>query len=418
MAVAVIIAMLGLSAFFSGSEIAFVAADRLRVEMKARQRGFVGRLILEFFERPARLLTTTLVGNNLALVVYSTLMALVLYGPLQALLAPDSGALPETGLLVAQTAVAALLVLLLGEIIPKTFMREWSDRAVFILAIPLSITYVLLLPLVLVTGWTSQLLLKLLGAKRMLLSQFPRRAFERVIEENLERGSLDLDAEESEILSNVFELHSKRVKESMTPRTEMVAVPHSTSLEEFRSLCIDSGYSKVPVYRNNIDAIVGIAFAYDLFDAPSSLTEMMRPAKFVPESKPARDLLQEFRDTKSSVVIVVDEYGGTAGLITREDLLEELFGDIQDEFDSENVTLRRVDANTYVLSGRAELDELGEKFDLEFPPGDYETIAGYILERCGTIPDPHETIECDGNKLTILEATRNRIELVRLETRR
>ncbi len=416
MSVVVIIAMLGLSAFFSGSEIAFIAADRLRVEMKARQQGLVGRLVIAFFKRPARLLTTTLVGNNLALVVYSTFMALVLHSPLHALLAPETGVFSESGLLVAQTLVAALLVLLIGEIIPKTIMREWSDRIVFLLAVPLAITYFLLLPLILLTGWTSQLLLKLLGAERVPFSQFPRRAFERVIEENLERGALDLDAEETEILSNVFELHTKRVKESMTPRTEIVAVAEDTSLENFRKQCIESGYSKVPVYRNNIDTIVGIAFAYDLFNAPRSLTQMMRPAKFVPESKPAKDLLQEFRDTRSSIVIVIDEYGGTAGLITREDLLEELFGDIQDEFDSDDIIMHQTNAHTYVLSGRAELDELNEKFELLLPSGDYETIAGYILERCGTIPDAHETIECDRNKITILQAARNRIELVRLVT--
>ena len=415
MAVVVIIAMLGLSAFFSGSEIAFVTADRLRVEMKARQRGFIGRLIIAAFKDPSRVLTTSLVGNNLALVIYSTVMVLVLDGPIRVLFAPNSGALPESVVLISQTVVAAFLVLVAGEIIPKTIMREVANRVVFVLAIPLYLTYLLLSPLIWLTRWTAQLLILLLRADSIPLSQFPRRAFERIIEENRERGSLDLDEEESEILSNVFELHDKRVKESMTPRTKIVAVSEDTSLEEFCKLCIESGYSKVPIYRGNIDTIVGIAFAYDLFDDPESLKAMIRPVRFVPESKPSKDLLREFRDTKSSIVIVIDEYGGTAGLITSEDLLEELFGDIQDEFDSEDVLMNQVDARSYILSGRAEIDEVNERFDLQIPPGDYETIAGYILEKSGTILPQHETVESDNYRFSIMQAARNRIDLVRLE---
>ena len=417
MAIAIIIAMLLLSAFFSGSEIAFVAANRLRVEVKARRRGIVGRHVIGFLESPAKSLTTALVGNNVALVVYSTLMALSLKQPLHDLYAQNtalSAPSLEIFVLITQTVAAALLVLFVGEILPKTLTRDVADRVVFVLALPLALTYRLLLPLVIVAGWTSQLLIRALRADAAPFSQFPRRAFELIIEESRERGSLDLDEEESEILSNVFDLHAKRVKESMTPRTDIIAVDEETSLEAFRQQCIESGCSRVPVYRDNIDAIVGVAFAYDLFNDPVSLKEMMRPAKFVPESKPSKDMLKEFRDTKSSIVIVIDEYGGTAGLITREDLLEELFGDIQDEFDSEDVVLRQVDDQTYVASGRAEIDEINERFGLGFPDGDYETVAGYLLERRGTIPEPQDECEFDGYRFIILQATANRIDMVRI----
>lgn len=414
---AVIVAMLGLSAFFSGSEIAFVAANRLRVELVAGRRGFVGRRVVEFLENPTTFLTTALVGNNIALVVYSTLMALALGNPLEHFFGQSVGldaSSLEVAVLVTQTIAAAGIVLVLGEILPKTIMQQVADRAVFVLALPLWLTYHLLLPLVRLAGGASQVLVRLLRADAVPFSQFPRRAFELIIQESRETGALGLDAEETEILSNVFDLHTKRVKESMTPRTDIIAVDEETSLEAFRKQCIESGYSKVPVYRDNIDEIVGIAFAYDLFNHPASLKEMMRPAKFVPESKPSKHLLKEFRDTNSSIVIVIDEYGGTAGLITREDLLEELFGDIQDEFDSDDVIMRQEDSRTFVVSGRAEIDEVEERLGLEIPQGDYETVAGYLLEQQGTIPDLQDEFEIGAHRFVILQATANRIELVRI----
>ncbi len=417
MELVIIIAMLVLSAFFSGSEIAFVAANRLRVEVKARRGGFVGERVHSFIENPATFLTTTLVGNNIALVIYSTLMAFYLADPLHGFYAQAMGlgaTSLEAAVLATQTVIASFVVLLIGEILPKTIMREVADDVVFVLALPLWLTYGLLLPLVKLAGWTSQLLVRLLHADAVPFSQFPRRAFELIIQESRESGALELDEDETEILSNVFDLHTMRVKESMTPRTDIVAVDENTSLEEFRQQCIQSGYSKVPVYQDNIDTIVGIAFAYDLFDDPDSLQDMIRTAKFVPESKPSKDLLQEFLDTNSSIVIVIDEYGGTAGLITREDLLEELFGDIQDEFDSDDVIMRRIDDHTFIAGGRAEIDELNERYDLDLPEGDYETVAGYLLEQRGTIPAPQDEFVEDGYRFVILQATANRIDLVRI----
>lgn len=408
MALSVVISTLFLSAFFSGTEIAFVAANRLRVEVHARRRGVLGHLVTFFFESPTRLLTTTLVGNNIALVIFSTVMALVLAEPLSRYVAGES---PQ---LIVQTLTAAIVVLLIGEILPKTIMRETANRAVFFLAIPLAVTYIVLLPLILLVGWTSQLLLKGLGGASDQLTRFSRRSFEKMIEENVERGSLDLDAEETEMLTNVFGLHAKRAKVCMTPRTEIVSISEDTSLEKFRKICVESGYSKIPVYRKNIDTIVGIAFAYDLFESPETLQQVVRPARFVPESKPAKELLREFRDSHRSIVIVIDEYGGTAGLITREDLLEELFGDIQDEFDTEKVTMSEIAPRTYRFSGKAEIDEINERFDLEIPTGDFETIAGFILDHSGSIPSPNDRLAIGTFRIEILKASRNRIELVQL----
>ena len=412
----VILLMLVLSAFFSGSEIAFVAANRLRVEVAARRGGRVGRLVSDFLEDPASFLTTTLVGNNVALVVYSTLMAFYLEPPLehlwtQALTSPTG---IGVAVLITQTIIASLVVLFVGEILPKSIMRELANQMVFALAVPLRATYYLLLPLVKLAGWTASRIVRLLRADAATFSQFMRRDFEIIIQEGKETGELDIDEEGSALLSNVFALSSIRVKESMAPRTDVVAVEESTSLEDLRQRFIETGHSKLPVYRENIDDIVGVVFAYDLFQQPDSLEAMMRPAKFVPESKLSKDLLQEFLATGTSVAIVIDEYGGTAGLVTREDLLEELFGDIQDEFDTEDAVLRQVAEDVFVVSGRVHIDELSEQFDVYLPEGEYDTVAGYLLERLGTIPASKEEHTFDGYRFVILQATANRIDLVRV----
>jgi len=416
----IVLAALACSAFFSGSEIAFVSANKLHVEVKARQRGFLGRLTQRFAEDPARFLTTTLVGNNIALVVYSTMMALLLTEPVRQFYEATVGAPPSTVealVLVTQPLIAGTFVLILGEILPKTIVRAMAVRAVFVLVMPLAFAYRLLQPLVMLAMWTSKLILRLVRADTTRYAQFPRRQFELAIEESRKAGSLDLKEEESEILSNLFDLHRKRVKESMTPRTDIIAVDETTSVEGLQAKYIAFGYSKIPIYRGNIDNIVGIAFAHDLFKSPESIQEIIRTAKFVPETKSSKDLLKEFRDTHSSIGIVIDEYGGTAGLITREDLLEELFGDIQDEFDSDDVVMRRIDDATIIAEGRAEIDELNERFDLGLPAGDYETLAGYVLENLGTIPDPLDEFTIGDHDFVIQQASPHRIDVMRIKPR-
>ncbi|NBB86943.1 MAG: DUF21 domain-containing protein [Bacteroidetes bacterium] len=416
MELAVIVLLLLLSAFFSGSEIAFVSANRLRAEMAARRGGFTGRLVQRFLETPGMLLTTTLVGNNIALVVYSTLMAFYLEPAFATFFGEVLG--QETGLeasiLTAQTIVASVVVLFFGEIIPKTIMREHADRIVPVLALPLRITYYALLPLIWLAGSSSNVLVRLLRADAASLSQYLRQDVELLIQETSERGELDLDEEESTILSNVFAMSTKRVKESMVPRTDIEAIECSTTLEEVRRCFIETGHSKLPVYEGNIDHIVGVAFAYDFFKQPSSLNDLMREVRFVPETKASKVLLQEFLSTNSSIAIAIDEYGGTAGLITREDLLEELFGDIQDEFDMEDDHLQHVGPGTFLVSGSMPLDTFSEKTDIDLPSGEYETLAGYLLEHVGRIPETKERFSFDNCYFTIERATSHRIDLVRV----
>lgn len=413
-----ILLLLILSAFFSGSEIAFVVANRLRVEVMARRGGLVGRVVREFMQNPTSFLTTTLVGNNLVLVAYSTLMSFYLDPPLSAFFGQTLGlgeASMGIAVLTAQTLLSAVVVLLLGEILPKSVMREVANQAVFVVALPLRLTRYLLLPLVGLASGTANLLVRLFRADAETFSQFMRHDFEIIIQESKESGELDLDEEESELLENVFALGTIRVRDSMVPRTDIVAVEEGATLEALRQRFIESGHSKLPVYRDNIDNIVGVVFAYDLFTEPASLAEIMRPARFIPESKLSKELLKDFLAAGTSIAIVIDEYGGTAGLVTREDLLEELFGDIQDEFDTDDEVLRQTGENRFIVSGRVRTYELEERFGLVFPEGDYDTVAGYLLERLGTIPAPKEEILLDAYRFTILKATASRIDLVRIE---
>lgn len=412
-----ILVALALSAFFSGSEIAYVTANRLRVEVVARRGGMAGPIVQRFLKDPTTLLTTTLVGNNLALVVYSTLLALFLEPPLAGLFGQATSLSPaaiDILVLVTQTLVGSAVVLVFGEIIPKSVMRQVASHAVFWLAVPLRVFYFILLPLIKVAGFAANVIIRFANGDDTTFSRFIRRDFELMIEESKLSGELDLDEEETALLSNVFAMSSIRVKESMVPRTEIAAVEENATLAEVLNLFMETGHSKMPVYRENIDQIIGVAFAYDLFAEPASLAEMMREATFIPENKLSKDQLRDFLEAKTSIAIVIDEYGGTAGLVTAEDLLEELFGDIQDEFDTEAHIIRREDDNTIVVAGRLELDHLEEKTGWALAGGDYETVAGFLIERLGTIPAPKEEFEEEGFRFTILEATASRIELLRI----
>lgn len=416
MEILLIVLMIVLSAFFSGSEIAFVTANRLKAEVRAHREGAVGRLVREFIREPARFLTTTLVGNNIALVLYSALMALYLDPPLRAfahgVLGPEGAV--EGLVLVLQTLVASTVILIFGEIIPKSLFREPADRVVFAAAVPLKLTYWLFLPIIKVAGWTSSLLVRLMGVEAQTFQQFLRSDYEAVVRESRESGTLDLDEEESEILSNMFELRSLRVKDSMVPRTDIEAIEEGAALAAARARFVETGFSRLPVYRESVDHVVGVVVAHDLFQRPERLADIVRDVPFVPEAKGAKDLLYEFLATGTSMAIVIDEYGGTAGLITVEDLLEELFGDIRDEFDEAEVTARQLNDSTFLLSGRAEVHTLNEDFGLALPEGDYDTIAGLLLDRLTTFPKEREEFELEGYRVTILKAAANRIETVKL----
>lgn len=416
MEILLIVLMLVLSAFFSGSEVAFVTANRLRAEVRAHRTGFVGQAVREFIHEPGRFLTTTLAGRIAVLVLAAALMARALDPSLRAfahrLLGPEAAV--EGLVLVLQTLVASAVIFLFGELIPRSLFRETADRMVFAAAVPLKLAYGLFLPVIKIAGWTSSVLVRLTGVEAQTFQQLLRSDYEAVVRESRESGALDLDEEESEILTNMFELRNLRVKDSMVPRTDVEGIEEGATIAETHARFIETGYSRLPVYRENIDHVVGIAVAHDLFQRPERLADIVRDVLFVPEAKPAKDLLYEFLASGTSMAIVIDEYGGTAGLISVEDLLEELFGDIHDEYDEAETNVRQLNETTFLVSGRAEVHTLNEDFGLDLPEGDYDTIAGLLLDRLTTFPKEREEFEVAGYRVTILKASANRIETVRL----
>lgn len=414
-----IILTLILSGFFSGSEIAFVSANRLKLEIVSRKNSLTGRNVNYFVQNPQTFLTTTLVGNNIINVIYATLMTIFLVGPITDIYSQWVGTIPSNAtVLVIQTIIASVIIMLFGEILPKALFRIHADWWMKVVAVPQKIFNWIFLPLIYLADKASDFIIRLINPEIDRSGRvFRRQDVELIFSELRDTGGEDLDKEDSEILHNVLELSNKRVKESMIPRTDIVAVEKNMSIEETLKLFISSGFSKLPVYQESIDDIIGVIFAYDLFSNPQNLTEIIRPIKLVPVSQKSKDLLSEFRSSNISVAVVIDEYGGTAGMVTIEDLLEEVVGDIQDEYDTEEHFVKKLSGNTYILSGGVEIEDLiAEHPEIGLPEesSEYETVAGYIINTLGRIPKVNEELLIDGHKFIISKATPSRIETVKL----
>lgn len=409
-----------LSAFFSGSEIAFVSANRLKLEIESRKTTMGGRAIQQFVQKPEMFLTTTLVGNNVVNVAYATLMTLFLTTPLMVGYEQLFGNEPtQVVLLIIQTILVSTIILIFGEILPKAFFRVHADWFMKLVAFPQQLINWLLKPLIVVADVASDIIIKFVQPETDRSGRiFKREDVEYIFRELKETGGgEDLDEEDSEILQNVLELSNKRVKESMIPRTDIIAVEKETSIEETLKVFISSGFSKLPVYQDSIDDIIGVVFAHDMFNNPGKLVDIMRQIKLVPASQKSKDLLSEFRKSNISVAIVIDEYGGTAGMVTIEDLLEEVVGDIQDEYDIDDLIIKKLSESTYVISGGVEIEDLLDKhpeISLPAESSEYETVAGYIIHAVGRIPKVNEELLVDGNKFIISKATPSRIETVKM----
>lgn len=415
-----IVIVILLSAFFSGSEMAFVSANKLKLEIESRKNTFRGKTIAYFSDNPENFLTTTLVGNNIVNVLYATLMAIFLAEPIRVIYSGFFGVLP-TGAMVLfiQTLIASIIILLFGEILSKAIFRVQADFLIKYIAIPLRITNYLLWPLISVSNSASGVIVRMLKISNDRNEKvFRRQDVEMIFRELRDSGgSQEIDHDDSEILHNVLELSNKRVRETMVPRTEMIAVEKNASLDELKKAFIESGYSKIPVYQDSVDDVIGVVFAYDMFSNPKKIGDIIRPVKLIPSSKKSKDLLTEFRQSNISVAIVIDEYGGTAGMVTIEDLIEEVVGDIQDEYDKEDNEIRKLSPDTFILSGSVELEELLEdcpEINLPYEKGEFETVAGYIIHHTGRIPKVNEELQIHGNTFIITKATQSRLTTVKL----
>lgn len=400
--------------------MAFVTANKLKMEIESRKDTLRGRSIAFFNKNPETFLTTTLVGNNIVNVIYATLMAIFLADPIRLIYESlfNTEPLLSTVLLI-QTIIASIIILLFGEILAKAIFRAQADFLVNIVAMPLRVTNSILWPLVVIADKSAGFLVRLLKIDSNEDTKPYRRQDMAIIFRELSEsgGSKEIDQDDTELLQNVLELSNKRVRETMVPRTEIVAIERSATVEELNTAFIESGYSKIPVYRDTIDDVIGVVFAYDMFSYPKSIAEITRPVKLIPSSKKSKDLLSDFRQSNISVAIIIDEYGGTAGMVTIEDLIEEVVGDIQDEYDKDDEIMKKLSQNVYLISGSVELDELTDAYpeiELIETEGDFETVAGYIIHHTGRIPKVNEEIQIYGNIFIITKATQSKLETVKL----
>ena len=408
-----ILMMLGLVAFFAASETAFVAANRFKAEVSTVRQGKRGTLVTAFLQHPIRLFTTTLVGTNISLILYSTAFAWAIE-PFIHLYTQQ-----KFPVLVIQTILGSLLVLLLGEVIPKNIAQKRANQFIFLFAIPLQLTYWFLYPIIKPAAWISNGLAKWMKADISHGTPFVRQEIEAILKGEEERDEIALredrlDEEEREMVTNLLEFRDLRVREVMITRTQSKAMSRDTRVAEVRATFTETGHSKLPVYEENVDHIVGYVFMHDFLRTPPSLASVMRPIRFVPESKRVNELLREFLTAKSSIAVVLDEHAGTAGLVTIEDLLEELIGDIKDEHDQEDVVMRVLDEHTFLVGGQATIEDLEERFGLRIPEGDYETLAGYLMDHMGEIPAQNSSITLEGIRYIIIKASARQIETVKI----
>lgn len=412
------------SGFFSGMEIAFVSSSKLRFEMDREEQGFSSRLIDTFYRHPNSFISTLLVGNNIALVVYGILMAKIVNA---LILIPSGihhsdGNCPNEALcLFLQTILATFIVLVTGEFLPKTLFRINPNKMMRIFALPAYIFYIVLWPISKFTSSLGKLLLWMVGEKVKRKEQektFTREDLDYLIQSNIDKAADDEDIEdEVKIFQNALDFSSVKVRDCIVPRTEITAVSTETSLRDLLTLFVESGHSKIIVYKEDIDDIVGYIHTVEMFrlGEDEDWTEHVREVPIVPETMNAQKLLGIFISQKRSLAVIVDEFGGTSGIVTMEDLVEEIFGEIEDEHDSKNYTARQTAPGEYLLSGRLEIAQANELLDLDLPESDeYLTVGGLILHEFQNFPKLNEPVRIGKWEFKVTKKTTTKIELVQL----
>ena len=410
----IVVVSLIFSAFFSGMEIAFVSSNRVRFELDMKKETLLGRVLNLFYHHQEQFISTMLVGNNIALVVYGLQMAIILE-PFIARFVTN-----EALIVLIQSIISTLLILFTGEFIPKTIFKLNPNFSLNLFSVPLLIIYIILYPISKFSALISYLILKLVGVKN--ITQSSRRTLGKVdfdffIQQSIEDAPLNSDMDtEVKIFQNALDFSNVRLRDCIVPRTEIVACDTTASIDELRSKFIETGLSKILIYNENIDDIIGYIHSSELFKNPEDWTQNIKVVSIVPETMAANKLMKVLMQEKKSMAVVVDEFGGTAGIVTLEDLVEEIFGEIEDEHDMKSYVARKVSDDEYLISGRMEIDTLNEKFNLELPESDdYVTIAGYILHFYQKFPKLNESIVIDKYTFKIIKVTATKIELVRMK---
>ncbi|HBS87495.1 MAG: hemolysin [Bacteroidetes bacterium GWF2_38_335] len=410
----IIVITLIFSAFFSGMEIAFLSANKLRIELDKNHGEFTSKIISIFVKNPARYIATLLFGNNIALVVYGLFMAIVLTPLVMKI--TDSNA----WILVLQTLISTIVIVITGEYLPKTIFRINPNLSLKIFALPVLFFYYLFYPISSFTIWFSNTFLKAI-TKGKYVSNPSKLVFGKVdlnflvSEAQESQGEDDSIENELKIFQNALDFSNIKVRECMIPRTEIIALDVNETVEKLRNKFIKTGLTKILIFKDSIDNIIGYVHSSELFKNPKSIRNMMIELAIVPESMPASKLLTLFIQSQKSVALVVDEFGGTSGMVTIEDIVEEIIGEIEDEFDVPDLEEKDLGDGCYIFAGRLEIDYLNEKYDLNLPESEeYETLAGLILFNTESIPQVNETIEIEGFTFKIEKVSETRIEKITL----
>ena len=403
-----IILTLLFSAFFSGMEIAFVSSNKLKLELDKKSNSFTSRIISIFTKEESRFIINMLIGNNIALVIYGLLMAELLEGQLKILIA-------STFLIfLLQTIISTLIILIFAEFIPKAIFRINSNNILKFFALPLLLTYLLLYPFNLLMMTLSKWVLK--GLFKVDLQE-GQRFFDRV---DLDAYLSMLKTEEDdnmevEMLQNALELPSIKARECMIPRTEIVAVEIDTSIATLKQKFIESKLSKILIFKNDIDNVIGYVHSLDLFRKPKSIKSILMPIPIVTETMVASELLELLIKKQRAVAVVVDEYGGTSGMVTVEDVTEEIVGEIEDEHDAETLIDEKLDEKTFIFSARTEVDTINKKYNLNLPTSEeYETLAGLLLHFHEDIPDLEAMVKIDKFNFVVKEVNDRSIQLIQI----
>lgn len=411
--ITIIIALI-LSAFFSGMEIAFVTANKLKFEIEKEQNGLIGRIVSYFYKHTQQYITTMLVGNNIVLVVFSIQM--------NTLLTPVF-AFMRSGAIISLTIslIATLVVLFFGEYLPKTIMRNNPNAWLSTMSPVLFIIYIILYPIAWFCTLLSKLLLRITGEKVTLKNNdltFSRADLNYLVQESISASANNNDApseNEIHILQNALDFSSVKIRDCYIPRTEVVALPYEVDTQTLKETFQESGFSKIPIYKGDIDNIIGYIHCLEMFEHQDSWREHIKRMPFVPENMAAQKLMSTFMQQKRSIAVVIDEFGGTAGIVTLEDLMEEIVGEIEDEHDNQDYLAKQLNEHELLVSARWEVEELNRKFNLHLPEKEeYDTLAGLILNEIGGFPKVNETIQAGGYQMKCLKIADNRIETVKI----
>ena len=408
-----ILITMAFSAFFSGMEIAFVSSNKLRFEMDRNEQSITSRILSIFYHNPNNFISTMLVGNNIALVIYGILMAELIEKQLLADYINN-----EFLLVLTQTIISTLIILVTGEFMPKTLFKINPNFTLNLLAIPAFICYIILYPISKFASGISGILIRLTGTK--INKEASDKAFTKIDLDHFIQSSIqDVTNEEEintevKIFQNALDFSSIKVRDCMVPRTEIIATEDDASIEELMSIFVEKGISKIIVYQDNIDNIIGYIHSSEMFHEPEQWQQCIRQLPIVPETMNANKLMKLFMQQKKSLAVVVDEFGGTSGIVALEDLVEQIFGEIEDEHDTTTYIAKAVGNNEYVLSGRLDIEKANELFALDLPESDeYQTIGGLSLHDHQSITKAHESIPHDKFQYRIIKGTAITKELVK-----